>query len=241
MPWLEDAEPETFLWEGQLEPMRIDATREEPLEADLDPRDLPAVAVGRPETWPLDQLYPRSEMPATLAARVDVADFYLVRLHCTFRPTRDEVAIQWARFMVELVGDGGEPPVAEAIHPEVVEDVSDRSRRFTLAPSLKFAEVEVGVGEASFGFEYKALEPFVFGARDPVPSWDFEPTPARRLYGSRRMHLLVRAPSGSAAGRARLHLTANITRERRLLGRAKIRRDEPPLEATLWGDPPASV
>jgi hypothetical protein len=48
------------------------------------------------------------------------------------------------------------------------------------------------------------------------------------------MHVLVCAARGAETLRARLHLVADISRERTLIGRAKARRDEPPLTVTLW-------
>ena len=197
---------------------------------------MPEVAIGRPEAWLLTERYPPSSMPAHMRRRVEEADFYILRLHCSFRPKHNEVEIEWARFVVQLLGlDGGEAPSAEAMHPE--EEVSEvtKTGKFTLSPSLAFEPVEVGAGEIAFGIEYKALEPRVWGARDPAdtPSWDYEPTHAQALYGSREMHLLVRAPGGAKGADARLHLVADIKRKR-LIGRATLRRNQPPLRVTLW-------
>ncbi|MFF3377786.1 hypothetical protein ACFYXF_33125 [Streptomyces sp. NPDC002680] len=232
MTWLTDDGPAEPLWEGQLDLLESQPDRGE--GESLDPRSLPVVAIGQPEAWPLADLYPADEMPPTLATRTAEHDFYLVRLHCSFRPTKEDVVIDWARFVVELHGDS--PPTAEAIHPEVVEEEVATTRSFTLTPSLTFAKAAVTAGEAVFGIEYKTLQPFVWGAREPAttPSWDFQPTSGHRLYGSRRMHLLVRAPRGTVKGTARLHLTADVSVKRRLVGRAKARRDQPPLEVTLW-------
>jgi hypothetical protein len=235
MAWLtDDGEPDP-LWEGPLELVEAGASRRG--ENGLDARALPVVAIGSPETWPLSDLYPTDQMPAALAGHLTHADFYLVRLHCSFRPMKDDVVIDWARLAVELQGDP--TPTAEAIHPEVVEETVDTSRRFTLTPSLTFAEITVAAGDAEFGFEYKTLEPFIWGAREPVhtPSWDFQPTSGHRLYGSRRMYLLVRAARGTTEARARLHLVADVSIKRRLIGRAKVRRDQPPLQVPLWGGP----
>ena len=238
MPWLPEPVTGAPLWEGALELLPNDVVRaatERRGESEFDPRSLPHAEIRRAETWPLTQIYPPAAMPPEMRTCLDEAEFYLVRLRLSFRPTKDEVVLKWARFAVELLG-GGEIE-AEAIHPELVEEAVERTRRYTLNPSLKFAEVEVGVGEIEFGFQHTEQEPFMWGAAEPVtsPSWDFEPTTGHRLYGPRRMHLLVRAPKGTASGRARLHLVTDVEVKRRHLGRATRPRDLPPLDVTLWG------
>jgi hypothetical protein len=235
MVWLPETDLAATLWEGPLELLDTGSVRGDD-EHPFDARALPVVAIGPPHAWPLADVYPPVDMPATLRTRVEQADFYLVRLHCSFRPSKEDIAIDWARFALEL--RGSPPPTAEAIHPEVVEEEVNTARKFTLMPSLTFAEVGVAGGEAAFGFEYKRLEPFVWGAREPVttPSWDFQPTTGHRLYGSRQMYVLVRASPGATKGMARLHLVADLSVKRRLIGRAKLRRDLPPLEALLWGE-----
>jgi hypothetical protein len=236
MPWLTDREAGADLWLGRLEPVAEDVLREDqPADAEpFDPRDLPEVAIGPAETWRLTEAYPPPAMPAQLRALVEDDDFYVVRLRFSFRPTKGEVEVMWARFAVELLGAG--EIRAEAIHPESIEDEVAGTRRFTLAPSLKFAEVEAKPGEIEFGFEYTSLEPLVFGATEPAnfPSWDFQPTKGHELYGSRRMHLLVRADRGTPSGRARLHLAADV-RAKRFLLRATTKRDLEPLDVVLWG------
>jgi hypothetical protein len=242
MPWLPETDLDAVIAEGPLEldPADLEAVRSEPGGEEelptLNPRDLPEVAIGRPEAWPLIECYPPELMPAEMRQRVEDADFYLVRLHCSFRPKRNEIEIEWARFVVQLLGlDGSEAPSAEAMHPEQEVSEVTKSRKFTLSPSLAFEPVDVSVGEIAFGIDYKALEPRVWGARDPAdtPSWDYEPTHAQALYGSREMHLLVRAPTGAKGADARLHLVADIKRKR-LIGRGTLNRDQPPLQVTLW-------
>jgi hypothetical protein len=238
---LPEADFDAVLAEGPLEldPQDLDAVRSEGgVEglAGLDPRDMPEVAIGDPQAWPLTVLYPIDRMPPEMRSRIAEAQFYIVRLHCSFRPKQNEIEIDWARFAVELLAlDDGEPPRAEAMHPEEEVNEVATSRKLTLSPSLSFEAVDVSAGEIAFGIDYKALEPRVWGARDPpnTPSWDYQPTRTQKLQGSREMHLLVRAPIDSKGANARLHLAADLKRTR-LIGRAKLRRDQAPLEATLW-------
>jgi len=235
MPWLPEPDGSEDLWAGRLEPVDQEAVRAPGgSEPPLDLRELPEVAIGPAETWRLTDAYPRSAMPAQLQSLVEDDDFYLVRLRFTFRPTKGKLEIASARFGVELLGEGNLR--AEALHPDTVEDEVAGRRRFTLAPSLKFAEVGVSAGEAEFGFEYTSLEPRVVGMPEPAnfPSWDFSPTKSHALYGGRRMHLLVRVDRGTPSGRARLHLVADVKKERFLV-RTTMRRDLQSPEVVLWG------
>src|SRR5438067_509483 len=98
MPWLPEPEAGAPLWEGTLELVPEDAVRtHSEQEGEFDPRALPHAEVRPTETWPLTELYPPASMPPELRARLDEADFYLVRLRFSFRPTKDEVVIKWAR------------------------------------------------------------------------------------------------------------------------------------------------
>ena len=237
MPWLPSPDPEPQLWEGPLEALQEDQVRSPNEEIDgFDARSLPHAAIGPPETWPFTELYPPAAMPPELRALIDEADFYLVRLRFSFRPTKDDVVIKWARFAVGLLGDGDVR--AEAVHPERVEDTVQKTRRFTIGPTLEFLGVNVGTAEADFGIEYENLEPFVWGAADPptTPSWDYEPTTGRQLYGQRWMHLLLRAEAGTPRAEARLHLVTEVAIKRKLFRRATTPRDPGPLRVTLWGD-----
>jgi hypothetical protein len=230
MPWLGEPAQDAELWSGPLELLPQGTVRDAPdgEPTDFDPRDLPEVAIRQPETWPLTEQYPLAAMPPQMRARANETDFYIVRLSFSMRPTKDEVEITWARFAVQLKGAH-----AKAIHPDAIEEEVARTRRFTLAPSLKFAEVEAQAGELEFGFEYKALEPKVYGATEPYPSWDFQPTEGHKLYGDRYMHLLVGADLGTSTASAQLRLVADVS-IKRFLRRASLQRNLAPLDVVLW-------
>src|SRR5258708_5735622 len=49
-------------------------------------RCMPVVSIGQPETWALENLYPPGKLPQPIQTKLDQADFYLVRLSCSFRP-----------------------------------------------------------------------------------------------------------------------------------------------------------
>lgn len=115
-------------------------------------RDLPIASIGQPEVWTLPEVYPPDRMPHPLRAKLDEADFYLVRLACSFRPLKDEKQVEWARFRVHLLPDNaGRQPVAFDLHPVMVTQEVKRNVRISLNPSLKFSEIEGEIGEVEFG------------------------------------------------------------------------------------------
>jgi hypothetical protein len=217
--------PETIdhvLWEGALEPATGDAVEQLGREWDVRGvkgnahdavRDLPVVSIGRPQVWALPEVYPPDEMPHPLRARLDEADFYLVRFPCSFRPVRKESEVEWARFRVRLLPDGeARQPIAFDLHPLRVTQEVKRNVKVTLGPSLKFQEIEAKIGEVAFGFEYPELQPLISaaGAGEAEPSWDYEEAKGVAVQGSKWMHLLARAPKGMEVVRAILDLAADV-------------------------------
>lgn len=176
-------------------------------------RTMPLVSIGLPESWPLQELYPLRKMPRPLRSKVAKADYHLVRLCCSFRPIHQKSRVQWARFRVSLLPDHiGQYPIANDLYPvEVLQEVK-RQTRISLAPTLKFQEIQVSAGEVDFGLEYRELQPRISaaGAGQADPSWDYAEAQGMGLQGSKWMYLLVKAPKGMVIGRATLDLVADI-------------------------------
>jgi len=221
--WLKTPEAiERVLWEGALE-----AATDEALErlgqewnargikgspADAV-RDLPMVSIGQPEVWTLPEVYPPDKMPHPLRTKLDEADFYLVRLGCSFRPRKDDSQVEWARFLVRLLPDNaGRQPVAFDLHPLTVTQEIKRNVKVSLSPSLKFAEVEGSLGGIEFGFEYAELQPIISasGGGEALPSWDYEQAKGAMVKGGKWMHLLVKSPKGATTVRATIDLAADV-------------------------------
>jgi hypothetical protein len=184
----------------------------------LNPQVFPVVSIGRPESWPLPDLYPPQHMPPLMQAQLQAADFYLIRLSCSFRPV-PRSRVGWARFHVSLRPDSlGRQPVAYDILPVNVTQEVKHQLKFTLAPTLKFRTVvEVEVGSLEFGLEYTELQPMIVGAGigEDTPTWDYQTaTGMAGIQGVRVMHLLVKAPKGMPAATAQLALTAQVYVER---------------------------
>ena len=238
------------VWEGPLEPATDEAVqrlgqewtaRGLKVEVRDAVRDLPLVSIGQPEVWQLAEVYPPEKMPATLRAKQEEADFYLVRLACSFRPARDDVKIEWARFLVHLMPDSaGQVTVAFDLYPLQITQEVRHNVKVTLSPTLKFMEVEASVGGVEFGFEYPELQPLVTaaGAGEANPSWDYEEAKGMQIQGSRWMHLLVKAPKGMPSGFALLDLAADVRLRGSLLP-VLLRRERKELEThlttQLWG------
>ena len=154
-------------------------------------------------------------MPLLMQAQLKEADFYLIRLFCSFRPVPGRARVGWARFYVFLPPDSlGRQPIAYDISPVDITQEVKRHFKFTLAPTLKFRTVvEAEVGSLEFGLEYPELQPIIVGAGvgEAMPTWDYQvATGMAGIQGAKWMHLLIKAPKGMPAATAQLALTAQI-------------------------------
>ncbi|MET8154157.1 hypothetical protein ACIBSW_20065 [Actinoplanes sp. NPDC049668] len=233
------------LWEGELAaddtvPPAETQRGTQPVRG-VDPlRNLPVVSIGRPEVWNLVDLFDAGELPAPMRAKLSEASFHLVRLACSFRPEHDSTEIDWARFSVSLQPDeAGLTASAFDLHPLFVTQEVKRNVTVSLAPTLKFLEVEAGIGSIGFGFEYQEIQPVISasGAGEPEPAWDFQAVKGARVYGSKWMHLLVRASPAMTACDARLELSADVVRSGlRIAAFSRPRQTSAdPLTVRLWG------
>jgi len=177
-------------------------------------RNMPVVSIGQSETWTLQDFYSPSKLPRPIRTKLSLADFYLVRLSCSFRPVHQESRVEWARFRAALLphSSTGAQPIAFDLYPQQVVQEVKRQIKVTLSPSLKFRELEANLGSAEFGFEYTELIPLVSAAIGASfdPSWDYRAGPGQEVQGTKWMHLLVKAPKGMTSGRAFLELEADV-------------------------------
>jgi hypothetical protein len=237
------------LWEGPLQPEEQSVDRLQRSrpggESQVDPQDLarnlPVVSIGQPETWPLGSVYEFDKMPPLLRTKANEADFYLIRLACSFRPLRRETRIEWARFVIALHPDReGHQPIAEDLHPNEVDQEVQHRTKVTLSPSLKFQSVEASLGSVEFGFEYPELQPRIVAAghSSTKASWDYSEAAGVAVHGGKWMHLLVKSPKGMPCADADIHLVADVAVREGLI-RAFVKnkptdmRDQ--LAVRLWG------
>jgi hypothetical protein len=184
----------------------------------LAPRDalrsMPVVSIGQPETWLLKDLYPPSKLPRPIRTKLSQADFYLVRLSCSFRPLHEESRVEWARFRAVLLPhpSTGAQLIAFDFYPQHVMQEVKRQVKVTLSPLLKFQEMEASFGSAEFGFEYTEQIPLISATPGASfdPSWDYGAGPGQEVRGVKWMYLLVKAPKGQASGQALLELGADV-------------------------------
>ncbi len=247
--WLTNPDTiEDNLIECQLEPVIDDASERstpnhrEGLALQETLRNMPMVSIGKSRSWLLQDLYPSKKLPRLIQTQLSQADFYLVRLSCSFRPVHKESRVEWARFCANLLPDvsTGAQPAASALYPEELIQEMKSQIKVTLSPSLKFQELEASVGNAEFGFEYTELIPLISGAIGSSfdPSWDYVARPGQSVQGTKWMYLLIEAPKGLASGRALLELEADVqTKNGRLPATLRRRQEQKDtqLMVTLWG------
>ena len=174
---------------------------------------LDIVTIGQPETWELLEVYSLETISSLLQAKLREADFYLVRLACSFRPVHGDKQVDWARFSVQLKPDAvGRQPIAFDLHPLMVTQEVKRNVKVTLSPSLKFQEIEADMGGIEFGFEYTELQPIISaaGVGESQPSWDYEEAKGVRVQGGKWMHLLLKVPKKIKSVEATLDLIADV-------------------------------
>jgi len=250
--WLTTPETiEHILVERQLEPVSEDAldrsardlqSRGVKVAPNEVLRNMPVVSIGQAETWTLQEFYSPSKLPRPIRTKLSQADFYVVRLSCSFRPVHQESRVEWARFRAALLphSSTGAQPIVFDLYPEQMVQEVKRQIKVTLSPSLKFRELETSPGSVEFGFEYTELIPLVSGAIGASfdPSWDYRAGPGQEVQGTKWMHLLVKAPNGMTSGRALLELEADVlVRGVRLPVTfwRKQEQESEPLTVTLWG------
>jgi hypothetical protein len=157
------------------------------------------------------------KMSPLVQTRLKEVDFYLLQLFCSFRPVPGETLIESARFNISLFPDlmGRQPLALDSIPTQVVQEVK-RHVKFTLAPSLKFHEVEGQGANIEWGVEYSELEPIIIsaGAGEKHATWTYRrATGIKGVDGGKGMYLIVEAPKGMTAAYARLSLQARIRAE----------------------------
>nr|BFE73729.1 hypothetical protein GCM10020092_070300 [Actinoplanes digitatis] len=234
------------LWEGELEPDDTVPPAEtlrgtESARVGAAPRNLPVVSIGRPEVWNVVDFFD-SRRAADADAREAVGGQLLPGAAGLLVPARRTTAPR-------STGRGsrcrcsatrlGLIPSAFDLHPLFVTQEVKRNVTVSLAPTLKFLEVEAGIGAVGFGFEYQEIQPVISasGAGESEPAWDFQAVKGTHVYGSKWMHLLVRASPAMTTCHARLELSADVVRSGlRIAAFSRPRQTSAdPLTVRLWG------
>jgi hypothetical protein len=242
-------EPQHLLWEGSLGVtdqrivgrLRAADVVDASDEIEVAIKNLPVVGIGQPEWWPVADLYPAGKVPRFLSTKLKEADFFLIRLNCSFRPSRSRATIEWARFWIRLLPDAdGRQPIAFDAYPREVTKEIERDVRLTFSPSFTFGQIGAAGGEAGFSLHYTQLEPVVTaaGVGESAVDWSYEVAHGSYVLGSKWMYLVVKAPKGMPSARVELDLVADVLTPRGVLPVALFaRRDEETdkLITSLWG------
>lgn len=202
----------------------------------------PVVQIGVPETWLLSGFSSSRNLSRPILAKLKEADFYLVRLSCSFLPPQEEIRVEWARFRATLLPHPttSEQPLAFDLYPSEVVHAAKRQFKIILNPQLKFQEWEASLGSAEFEIEYSEIIPRITGyiGDSVAPIWDYSAGPEQTVRGTKWMYLLVKAPKGMKGGRVLLELEADILIKGTRLSvvlRPQQKQARAQLTAPLWG------
>jgi hypothetical protein len=197
---------------------------------------MPVVRIEPPAACFVDALEDAEEVGRGLAE--DAEHRYLVvRFDCSFRPRAEQVRVEWARFRAQFRTDTPDARVTtEDLHPGRVERTVKRNVALKIAPSVKFMETELALGEYSTGSDYEVIEPVIEAAGrggDDV-SWDYSSRAEESVSGAKRMHALVKVPVTAGFLDVLVEISADLRVDRGLLWAARRSEDQEPIRVRLW-------
>lgn len=143
--------------------------------------------------------------------------------------TRADFPVEWAMTQNNL---------GAAYIDRIRGDQAKTDLRVSISPSLKFAEVELALGEVVTTIELRKLEPVIigYGALEPAPNWDFEQHKDYPLRGSKFSYLIVKKPHGAEAVRLTLDLTVDVVTRHGLLSARVAEKDRAHLSQVVCTD-----
>jgi hypothetical protein len=236
-----------------ITPLQIHAPLyEEELEFNLNPTEkgrsiqetlpalVPVVTFGQPQWWNLARLAREKglSLPAEIALLERQADFYLLMLSCSFRPRQDST-IEWVRFTVYLrPKTGQEHPIAFDLYPREIREEAKTELKISIAPSLKFAGFEAGLGSIVTTIDFGRVEPIIigYGALESTVDWDFHRYKPYPILGSKFMYLIVKKPREAIAVRITLNVVADILTKHGLFTARAKQHDEDHRSTVVCGD-----
>jgi len=207
-----------YLYEGSLlynhEDIQRILTQREAVGPGKSKLSSPMIGIGRPQWWDLAKLAKEAGKPISPKMEILLKDanFYLVNLACSFRPSRSSW-VEAASFSVYMrAKNGNAEPIAYDLFPRDIQEETKTDVKFGISPSLKFTDLEVKLGTVDFTLQCKKLEPVItaFGALQPDPGWDFMRTKKQDIRGPKFMYLIVKRPKGVEAVRISFELSAQV-------------------------------
>jgi hypothetical protein len=218
-----------ILYEGQLEYSQAQGQRgaqgEDAISEETPQLESPYVTIGEPQTWNVAEVYQeeRKPLPAQFSVLLRDANFFLVRLACSFRTERN-VQIEWARFTADLQSQtpAAFAPVAFALHPLEVYGQERSDVYVGVSSALNFKEIDevsASLGEYVMTFFYPKLTPVITaaGLQENGFSWDMRETQLYPLRGPRYFHVLIKSPRDARGLRITFNIIADVTDKSRVL------------------------
>jgi hypothetical protein len=232
-------EIQTPLYEAELE-FNMGATEKGRAAEGTVPAAAPVVTFGQPQAWNLPRLAKEKGLPvpAEIALLDHQADFYLLMLSCSFRPSPNST-IEWVRFTVSLRPKSGqELPIAFDLYPREIQEEARTDLKVSIAPNLKFSGFEAGFGSILTTIVLGRVEPIVigYGALESTVDWDFRKHRAHPIVGAKFMYLIVKKPREALAVRVTQNAVAEIMTKHGLLTAKTKEHDEAHRSAIICND-----
>jgi hypothetical protein len=206
-----DREPEEIIWTNTLRLRSEDRIRVIDTYTSSTQNQLPEVSIGKPECWNLVDLY--EEVPPEITLRLREANFFVVKLFCSFRPPQG-MQISKAEYRVELLSEpANSNPTVYDLFPLRVEHEIRETQKMGFNPEFKLGEAfKLSTTTIETGIEYSFLEPIVYadGLGENIARWTYQKNKQTSILGSRKMILVIKASNQINQIKVRLSVSADI-------------------------------
>ncbi len=174
---------------------------------------LPRVTLGEPAWWPAEVVMQGAEGKPWVSP-ADGRRYTLVRLACTLHEPADaRTRFAEATLATRLRPRQGQgSAVAYDLCPQRLAVESKGRLTFGLKPDLKFAQVEIGVGEVGAEIEFVQAFPIIqaYGLGERTPYWQFARHAAHPLLGCQAVYLVLAAPQDAGGVQLGVELTGKV-------------------------------
>jgi hypothetical protein len=215
-----DQEPQEIIWENTLQPRSDVRIRGIYTYTSCAQNQLPEVSIGKPECWNLVDLY--EEVPREITLKLREANFFVVKLFCSFRPPQD-MQVSKAEYKVELLSEPANLNLTVYdLFPLKVEHEIRETQKMGFNPELKLGEAfKLSTTTIETGIEYSFLEPIVYadGLGENIARWTYQKNRQTNILGSRKMILLIQASNQINQIKVRLSVCADIVFQGNILSK----------------------
>lgn len=181
------------------------------------------IQVGKPQVFPLLELYELegTKPPADIQMLSKTYRFFLVELACSLSALEKDEFVNM-KFKVDLEWQGAdkatlelEEPIAYDMYPIEVFDEIEMKYSIGVNPSLKFKTVDVGAASFLKEIAFRRLVPIITGTGLLCPSitWNFERSKSRKLAGTKKMYLIIKAAKSTGPVIGRISVFGEVKRD----------------------------